>query len=484
MSTSASSLGSSSDAATIAALLAPQTFVGVSQYSSDLQSILTRAVQIAQLPVSALQSQEATLTAKVGALGNLQGFVSAVAQSLNNLSTLASSQALSATSSDNTIVTATVNGSMTPTTYTITNLTSVAAQASETSKISYADGTSTPVSASGAMQLTLGSQTATINLTSATNNLQGLANAINTATDANGNSIPVTATIITSADNTDYLSVTANATGETTLTLTEGAAANGADFLTSANQGADTKFTLNGNISVDSPSSTINNVIPGLTLNILRPDPDGTVTVALNSDSTQLSDGLNSFVTAYNNLVDQIATQSGTSGGVLAGDSILNTIQDDMRQLLSYQGTGTIRSLSDLGIQMGHTGTLGTNGHMTFDPTVASNLSASQLQSAFAWLGSSTKGFASFANNFTALADPISGSIQNESSGYNTTAENLDSQIALKATQISQMQAVLQRQLASADTTIANLESQQSMLSTTIQAMNYTTYGYQSNPNG
>jgi flagellar capping protein FliD len=133
---------------------------------------------------------------------------------------------------------------------------------------------------------------------------------------------------------------------------------------------------------------------------------------------------------------------------------------------------------------MGHTGTLGTSGKMTFDPTVVTSLSDAQLQSAFTWLGSSTKGFASLAGLFTQLGDPISGMIQSDAQGYNTAATNLDNQALLKAVRVSQMQASTQLQLAQADSMIAGLERQQSMLNATIQAMNYASYGYQSNPNG
>lgn len=482
MGTSASSLGSSSSsssAATIAALLAPQTFVGVSQYSGDLQSILTRAVQIADLPVTALQNQDSIMVSKVAALGSLQSYVNSLATDLTNLGTLAQSQALSATSSDSTTVTATVNGNMAPTSYTISNITSIAAAASETSTTSFPDGTTTHVSTSGTMVLTAGSQTATINLTSSTNNLLGLENAINSATDSHGNSLPVTASIITAGDGKDYLSVTANAPGKTTLTLTEGAAGSGgADFLTQNNQGANTDFTLNGNISVDSQSTTVNNVIPGVTLNILQADPNGSVTVSLNSDPTQLSGALGTFVTDYNNLLAQVQGQMGQSGGVLAGDSIVYQTESAMQQLVSSAGSGSIKSLADLGITMDDT------GKMTLDSTVVNGLSASQLQSAFSYLGSTTTGLAAMASSFTQIGDPLMGIIQSEVSGYNQTDQSLQTQIALKATQISQMQAALQRQLAAADSNIAMLESQQNMLNSTIQAMNYTTYGYQQNPNG
>ncbi len=82
------------------------------------------------------------------------------------------------------------------------------------------------------------------------------------------------------------------------------------------------------------------------------------------------------------------------------------------------------------------------------------------------------------------MGDPDTGLIQSEVTGYNTTDQNLQTQIETKATQISQMQTDLQQQLAAQDAAIADLESQQNILSTTIEAMNYSTYGYQANPNG
>jgi len=487
MSTSASSLGSSStdtstsasNAQTIAALLAPQTFVGVSQYSSDLQSILTRAVQIAELPIQALQTQQADMVSRITALGNLQTDVNAMATSLTNLSTVAASRGVTATSSDSNTVTATVNGNLAPTTYTITNLTSIAAPASETSVNSFSDATATQVSASGTMTLKLGSQTATITLSPAANNLVGLADAINAATDANGDSIPVTATILTASDNQDYLSVTANNPGQTTLTLSEGAAgAGGADFLTDTNQGSDTKFTLNGNISVDSQSTTINSVIPGLTLNVLKPDLDGTVTISLNSNASSLENALSDFVSKYNTLLTDVNAQVGQSGGALDGDSVMSALRDDMRQLTNYTGSGAVRSLYDLGITMDDSGT------MSFDPTALNSMSDTQLQAAFAYVGSNSTGLAALGKVFTQLGDPVDGIIENEVTGYNTTETNINNQVTLKATQVSQMQQNLQLQLAAADSMIADLESQQNMLTSTIEAMNYTSYGYQQNPNG
>ena len=44
--------------------ITPLTFTGVSTYSNDFQTILSRAVQIAQLPLKALQNRDTGLTAR------------------------------------------------------------------------------------------------------------------------------------------------------------------------------------------------------------------------------------------------------------------------------------------------------------------------------------------------------------------------------------------------------------------------------------
>jgi flagellar hook-associated protein 2 len=168
----------------------------------------------------------------------------------------------------------------------------------------------------------------------------------------------------------------------------------------------------------------------------------------------------------------------GTTAGPLAGDSAIYQIEGAMQQIVSYKGSGAIQSLSDLGISMSDT------GQMSLDSTVVSGLSSSQVQSAFTFLGSSATGLASLASNLTELADPVTGVIQSEVTGYKQTDQDLQTQILTKSTQISQMQSNLQRQLAAADANIAALESQQNMLNTTIEAMNFSTYGYQANPSG
>ena len=51
------------------------------------------------------------------------------------------------------------------------------------------------------------------------------------------------------------------------------------------------------------------------------------VTLSIASDPTQLSSALQDFVTNYNALQTQLAAQTGTSGGALVGDTVINQLQ-------------------------------------------------------------------------------------------------------------------------------------------------------------
>ena len=176
----------------------------------DLQSILNRAVQIAQIPMTRLQNRDSTVLQQKSSLVSLQSDLAALASSMQSLGKLAANQALSATSSNPDVVTVASTGATSAATYAINSFTSPAAAASETSLSSYADSSSTPVSSNGSMDLVVGSKT--YNFTLATNNLVTLRDTINSLNAG------VTASILTTSGG-NYLSISANSTGAATLHL-------------------------------------------------------------------------------------------------------------------------------------------------------------------------------------------------------------------------------------------------------------------------
>src|SRR5579872_2674453 len=118
MGTTSSALSSGTQAASTP-LTAPITLNNVSTYSSDFQSILNRAVAIANLPVQQLQNADNDVLSRESQLATLGSAVSNFEGSLTALGTLGGGQALAASSSDSSVVTAQNTGATNAASYTI-----------------------------------------------------------------------------------------------------------------------------------------------------------------------------------------------------------------------------------------------------------------------------------------------------------------------------------------------------------------------------
>ncbi len=437
------------------------SFTGVSQYASDFQAVLQRAVQIAQIPVSQLQSKDTDILQQKTLLASLNSAVSELESSLRTIGQAGANKGISASSSNSSVVSVSATSASSPATYTINSVTSVATAASERSSAGYADAASTPVSTDGTVTLQYGSQTRTFQIPN--NNLTSLRDQIN------GLGIGVTASILTTS-NGNYLSVSANATGATTLKLFDGSDTSGTDLLTTANQGTNAEFQLNG-IDISQAGNVVNSVVPGATFTILGPSSTP-VTLSLASDRTTLSSALQDFVSKYNALAQQVSAQVGPAAGALMGDTVINQLQSLMRQITSYQSpNGSIHSLADLGVEFSNTGVA------SFDQTTFDSLSDSQVADGFEFAGSTTSGFGGFSADLGAFSDPISGLIKVEEDGIDRTDQSLQSQMQTLNDRISTMESNLTLQLEAADAMEAELQSQQTELSASLQGLSLVLYG-------
>ena len=306
------------------------------------------------------------------------------------------------------------------------------------------------------------------------NNLVGLRDAIN------GLGLGVTASILTTGTGAtpNYLSLSAGATGATTLTLKDlptDPSGTATSLITNTNQGSDAKFDLN-NVAVQKASNSVNDVIPGMTFTLQSTtSANQSVQLSTSSDGTQLTTDLQSFVTNYNALVDQVNAQVGQSAGLLSGDFMIHTLSDDMRQLSAYQntGSGTVQSIADLGL------TFDTTGKLSLDTSVVSGMSDSQLKDAVSFLGSSTSGFGNFTNTFSQLSDPTSGFILQEENGLDQENSKIADQVSTLNDRISVMQTALTAKLQQADALVAELDNTQTNVNASLQSLNYVLYGKQ-----
>jgi flagellar hook-associated protein 2 len=126
------------------------------------------------------------------------------------------------------------------------------------------------------------------------------------------------------------------------------------------------RMTIDG-LSVERTSNAISDVLAGVTFHLTgQSGVEHNVSFAADSSGTE--EALNTFVTAYNALAETIRSQlvlePGQSyGDTLLGHSAMTTIQRSMQGMLSQvvAGTGSVRILADLGLELQRDGSLSLN---------------------------------------------------------------------------------------------------------------------------
>lgn len=195
----------------------------------------------------------------------------------------------------------------------------------------------------------------------------GMVSAINSA------DLSVTAQLINTGSG--YNVVLTGETGATqsfTMSSDDGSgnAVAGVSFTTSLQTAADASFKVNG-LTVTRSSNSITDVIDGVTLDLYS-NTTGAARLDLNRDTTSIKDNLKGLVTAYNDFEEtlKILGDSGSEveefGGVLAGESLLQTVRTRVRGFISNNSTtpgATIKAARDVGLS------LDRNGKLTLDET-------------------------------------------------------------------------------------------------------------------
>lgn len=370
----------------------PLYFTGVSTYSSDFQQIIQRAVAIAQQPVTALQNQVSTNNDKKTTLVAMDPAVAAVGTDVAALGALAASKGLSASSSNSGIVSVTNTGATATGTYTVSNITSLATLASETSLNGYS--ATQAVSSSGTLNLMVGSKNYTLDLTGANqNNISGLANAINKA------GAGVNASILT-AGSQNYLVVSANNTGATTLQLSD--VQSPTDLVSNGGTGTETSLQTYAD-AANTPVSA-----------------DGRFALTVGSNNYNLSiagnNNLNGLAQAINNAGAGVtATVTGSAGSyslsiAAAGATTIQLNAAPASEILSDTNQGSNASFELNGIPI----------------TQSSNTVTGVIPGVSFTLQSETSGSAtiSLASN----ASQLSSALQSLVTDYNTLTTQLQAQ--------------------------------------------------------
>ena len=298
---SSSSSNSTSSSATEALQEAVNSIINSATNTSgsgiDVTSTVDAILEADAQPEETMDAQVSAYNAQTSALQSLQSDLTGFQSGLEPLTDFTGDfSALTVSSSNNDVVSATAANGTTAGTHTIT----VQNLATTSADYSASFSSATTALPTGSFQLKVGSNTAVtipVDSTHNTDTLNGL------ATYINGQNLGVNASVITDSAGSRLalVSQTSGAAGEITLSSdTTGTSGNGMGF-TDAVDGKDASLTVDG-IPVDSASNTVTGVIPGVTLTlsgVTATSSGGTgnpVTLQISPNLTGVATDINNFV--------------------------------------------------------------------------------------------------------------------------------------------------------------------------------------------
>ncbi|MFZ6846386.1 flagellar filament capping protein FliD [Undibacterium sp. RuTC16W] len=396
----------------------------------DVNSLITKLMQVESQPLTTLAKKEASFQAKLSAYGTLNSALSVFQSNVTGLNNLGSFQALTASSGDTSILSATTTSVSTQGSYNI-NVTklaqaqtiSSAGQVSTTSSIG--SGASTTISfnfgtiTGGALAngIYTGSTftqdatqaTGTVTIDGANNSLQGIRDAINAA------SVGATATIVGDGSATPYhLVITSSKTGATSsLKISASGDATiqnllnydpaGTQNLTETTNAQNAALTVNG-IAISSASNAVSGAIQGTTVNVAK---IGSTNLTLTTNTSGIQSSINGFVKGFNDLQSTLKNLTGydassKKGGILIGDATARNIQSQIRSTLTagVNGLGgNITTLASIGINFQKDGTLAIDSSKLQS---ALNNNYSEISGLFASVGKATDSLISYSSSTTA----------------------------------------------------------------------------------
>lgn len=431
----------------------------------DVESLVTKLMALERQPITQLQTNETGVKTRLSAYGTLKSTLSSLQDAAEALQTRDKFASNTAEVADATIASASVTSSATASTYSLE--VAKLAQNEKIRSTGYANGSATIPT--GTLQIDLGNyngtsftadatRTFSVTIDSSNNTLSGLRDAIN------GANAGITASLVNDGTVT-RLVVSSKDSGANNAFKLSGLT--GFDFnpaaastMLSTQSAQDAAFTLDG-IAMTRSSNKITDAVDGVTLTLKAKTTTAT-SFTVGSDTSAVRKKIDSFVTAYNNAVSLMSSQSSynsdsKTSGPLNGESSVRSIQGQLRSILggAVGGVSGFSRLADIGIQ------IGASGKLTVDGTKLDKALADPKKDVASLFITDTTapGFAAQIATRVKTMLGTDGILTTRTDGLNKNIKNTDASIAKLEARMTTIEARYRAQFNAMDSTIASLTS-------------------------
>jgi flagellar hook-associated protein 2 len=237
---------------------------------------------------------------------------------------------------------------------------------------------------------------------------------------------------------------------------------------------------VNG-ITITSSSNELKDVLPGVTLTLLKDASSGTITVS--KDTDKIASKIQAFVDAYNEAVTLIRSSTAKEAK-MQGDSTLRTLQSELNDMITgaVSGAGSYKFLFEIGLEIdkGITSGASMTGKLNFDkskfvdafnkdPESVYKLFASEEGDKNRNKGISTRLYSTLFN----WTKTGTGLLAYKISGYDADIKAVTQQMSDMDMRLKMKEKQLQSQFSAMETALSSLQNQQSWLSNQISALSY-----------
>lgn len=422
----------------------------------DLESLVQNLVAAEARPIQLLESRKVDLDLKISGFGQIQSALSEFQAAVSALNTPEAFRGVSATSSDDSIFSASASQSA----VTGSNVVEVT-QLAQNNKFGTQSFTNEDeIIGTGELSFTVAGETFTVAITSENNTLAQIRDAINAES---GNST-VQASII-NVDEGSKLILTANESGianQIAFTVTDDDANNTDDAglsqlvfgIQELDEARDATLIVDG-FAVTRSSNEIDDVIQGITLSL---ESLGTATVTASENLGVAKTTIEALVTAYNTLSSTLTVQGDNA---LSGENTILNIESRVRSLFSNtynDSSSNINYLFQIGLSFDRDGILSFDGEK-FDEQIGNNIG--EIQSLFT---NADTGFIPSLEDLIESYTDSDGIISNRTEGLNTEKTSIDDDIERLELRLESTEARLRARFASLDTLVSQLNSTSSFL--------------------
>ncbi|MBG0779949.1 MAG: flagellar filament capping protein FliD, partial [Desulfotignum balticum] len=247
----------------------------------------------------------------------------------------------------------------------------------------------------------------------------------------------------TGADNVINLTATeaGTATGDPANTDTTGLSRlvydqGGTTNMTNTKSAADAIISVDGVNDIHRAGNVIDDVLDGITLTLQSAPaaPDNVTTLSVERSTSPVTASINSFITAYNDVLDFIEThqsydEATGEAGALLGDYTTNSIRNTLKNMVSdkLSDVGAFEQLTDIGVA------LNADGRLELDTLTLNNALDDNFEGVLQFFTQTTSGSEGFAvkmmDSLERVLDDKSGSLTARTAGILDSIGDIQDQV-------------------------------------------------------